>query len=332
VPRNSLLSHHPPPHSNGSHGITQATTARQARCPRPRPSLNLSPSLNTALQRPLTSPHAILQRTPSACRLRAGKHSRSARLVDAPPRSRPHLDVARFPTPRLPFEATHHNRLLGFLRWGYFARVTMAAAKTPLGYDYLIKLMLIGDSAVGKSSLLLRFSDDTFDLSGTPTIGIDFKLRTIDLDGKKIKLQLLDTAGQERFRTITTAHYRNAMGILLVFDVTKEDSFKNITDWLRNIEKHTTGTINKLLLGNKCDLEDKRVVSKEQVPPRPILRFCQRGITSKLSTTSFCCICPPPPFTSRAVPRARSSRRSSVWDFSKPARRQRRTWSRRSST
>jgi Ras-related protein Rab-8A len=142
----------------------------------------------------------------------------------------------------------------------------MAAAKTPLGYDYLIKLMLIGDSAVGKSSLLLRFSDDTFDLSGTPTIGIDFKLRTIDLDGKKIKLQLLDTAGQERFRTITTAHYRNAMGILLVFDVTKEDSFKNITDWLRNIEKHTTGTINKLLLGNKCDLEDKRVVSKEQVP------------------------------------------------------------------
>ena len=80
----------------------------------------------------------------------------------------------------------------------------MAAAKTPLGYDYLIKLMLIGDSAVGKSSLLLRFSDDTFDLSGTPTIGIDFKLRTIDLDGKKIKLQLLDTAG-ESLRALCSA-------------------------------------------------------------------------------------------------------------------------------
>ncbi len=80
----------------------------------------------------------------------------------------------------------------------------MAAAKTPLGYDYLIKLMLIGDSAVGKSSLLLRFSDDTFDLSGTPTIGIDFKLRTIDLDGKKIKLQLLDTAG-ESLRALRSA-------------------------------------------------------------------------------------------------------------------------------
>jgi Ras-related protein Rab-8A len=165
----------------------------------------------------------------------------------------------------------------------------MAAAKTPLGYDYLIKLMLIGDSAVGKSSLLLRFSDDTFDLSGTPTIGIDFKLRTIDLDGKKIKLQLLDTAGQERFRTITTAHYRNAMGILLVFDVTKEDSFKNITDWLRNIEKHTTGTINKLLLGNKCDLEDKRVVSKEQVrPSASSSSLAVRRVSITLADLSFC--------------------------------------------
>ena len=72
----------------------------------------------------------------------------------------------------------------------------MAAAKTPLGYDYLIKLMLIGDSAVGKSSLLLRFSDDTFDLSGTPTIGIDFKIRTVEIDNKRCKLQIWDTAGQ----------------------------------------------------------------------------------------------------------------------------------------
>eukprot|EP00294_Goniomonas_avonlea_P009502 CAMPEP_0114555756 /NCGR_PEP_ID=MMETSP0114-20121206/8923_1 /TAXON_ID=31324 /ORGANISM="Goniomonas sp, Strain m" /LENGTH=213 /DNA_ID=CAMNT_0001740911 /DNA_START=71 /DNA_END=712 /DNA_ORIENTATION=+ len=139
----------------------------------------------------------------------------------------------------------------------------MASKGGHLGYDYLIKLMLIGDSGVGKSSLLLRFSDDTFDTSGTPTIGIDFKLRTIELDNKRIKLQLLDTAGQERFRTITTAHYRNAMGILLVYDVTKEDSFNNIHDWLKNIERHTTGPINKILIGNKCDL-DKREVSTEK--------------------------------------------------------------------
>jgi Ras-related protein Rab-8A len=153
----------------------------------------------------------------------------------------------------------------------------MAAAKTPEGYDYLIKLMLIGDSAVGKSSLLLRYSDDTFNLSEMSTNGIDFKLRTIDMDGKKIKLHLLDTAGRESFRTITSAHYRNAMGFLLVFDVTKEDSFKNITDWLRNIEKHTTGTTNKLLLGNKCDLEDKRVVSTEQVLLAPLQHLFHSG-------------------------------------------------------
>eukprot|EP01097_Dermamoeba_algensis_P006746 TRINITY_DN420_c0_g1_i4.p1 TRINITY_DN420_c0_g1~~TRINITY_DN420_c0_g1_i4.p1 ORF type:complete len:135 (-),score=16.19 TRINITY_DN420_c0_g1_i4:474-878(-) len=95
-------------------------------------------------------------------------------------------------------------------------------------YDYLIKLLLIGDSGVGKSCLLLRFSDDSFTPSFITTIGIDFKIRTIELDGKKIKLQIWDTAGQERFRTITTAYYRGAMGILLVYDVTDEKSFGSI--------------------------------------------------------------------------------------------------------
>jgi Ras-related protein Rab-8A len=139
----------------------------------------------------------------------------------------------------------------------------MAANKSAPAYDYLIKLMLIGDSGVGKSSLLLRFSDDSFDMNCTPTIGIDFKLRTIELDNKKIKLQLLDTAGQERFKTITTAHYRNAMGILLVYDITNEQSFKNIEEWLKNIEKHTSQPVNKILIGNKTDLGSQRKVSTE---------------------------------------------------------------------
>uniref|UniRef100_A0A7S0VY16 Uncharacterized protein n=1 Tax=Hemiselmis tepida TaxID=464990 RepID=A0A7S0VY16_9CRYP len=139
-----------------------------------------------------------------------------------------------------------------------------AGGKSMGAYDYLIKLMLIGDSGVGKSSLLLRFSDDSFDMNCTPTIGIDFKLRTIELDGKKIKLQLLDTAGQERFKTITTAHYRNAMGILLVYDVTNEQSFKNIEDWLKNIDKHTSQPVNKILIGNKMDLASQRKVSTEE--------------------------------------------------------------------
>ncbi|KAF8940630.1 ras family-domain-containing protein [Linnemannia elongata] len=131
-------------------------------------------------------------------------------------------------------------------------------------YDYLIKLLLIGDSGVGKSCLLLRFSDDSFTPSFITTIGIDFKIRTIELDGKRIKLQIWDTAGQERFRTITTVYYRGAMGILLVYDVTDERSFSNIRNWFSNIEQHASEGVNKILIGNKCDMPDKKVISKDQ--------------------------------------------------------------------
>jgi len=126
-------------------------------------------------------------------------------------------------------------------------------------YDFLIKLLLIGDSGVGKSCLLLRFSDDSFTTSFITTIGIDFKIKTIELDGKRIKLQIWDTAGQERFRTITTAYYRGAMGILLVYDVTDEQSFQNIRNWIRNIEQHAADNVDKILVGNKCDMQDKVV-------------------------------------------------------------------------
>ncbi|KAM3582923.1 GTP-binding protein [Umbelopsis sp. WA50703] len=131
-------------------------------------------------------------------------------------------------------------------------------------YDHLIKLLLIGDSGVGKSCLLLRFSDDSFTPSFITTIGIDFKIRTIELDGKRIKLQIWDTAGQERFRTITTAYYRGAMGILLVYDVTDERSFGNVRTWFSNIEQHASEGVNKILIGNKCDMTDKKVVTTEQ--------------------------------------------------------------------
>ena len=125
--------------------------------------------------------------------------------------------------------------------------------------DCLIKLLLIGDSGVGKSCLLLRFSDNTFTTSFITTIGIDFKIKTIDLDGKKVKLQIWDTAGQERFRTITTAYYRGAMGILLVYDVTDESSFTNVRQWMRNIEQHASKNVDKILIGNKCDLPNRTV-------------------------------------------------------------------------
>ncbi|KAF2032311.1 NCA2-domain-containing protein [Setomelanomma holmii] len=107
-------------------------------------------------------------------------------------------------------------------------------------------------------------NEDSFTPSFITTIGIDFKIRTIELDGKRVKLQIWDTAGQERFRTITTAYYRGAMGILLVYDVTDERSFNNIRTWFSNVEQHATEGVNKILIGNKCDWEEKRAVSTEQ--------------------------------------------------------------------
>jgi Ras-related protein Rab-8A len=124
-------------------------------------------------------------------------------------------------------------------------------------YDFLIKLLLIGDSGVGKSCLLLRFSEDSFTPSFITTIGIDFKIKKIFLDNKWVKLQIWDTAGQERFRTITSAYYRGAMGILLVYDVTDEASFNNIRNWMRNIEQHASDNVNKILIGNKRDMADE---------------------------------------------------------------------------
>lgn len=131
-------------------------------------------------------------------------------------------------------------------------------------YDYLIKLLMIGDSGVGKSCLLLRFSDDSFTTSFITTIGIDFKIKTVEIDGKRVKLQIWDTAGQERFRTITTAYYRGAMGILLVYDITDEQSFLNIRNWIRNIEQHASDSVQKILIGNKCDMTDDRIITKDR--------------------------------------------------------------------
>jgi len=134
---------------------------------------------------------------------------------------------------------------------------------TSVDYDFLFKLLLIGDSGVGKSCLLLRFADDTYNENYISTIGVDFKIRTVELDGKTVKLQIWDTAGQERFRTITSSYYRGAHGIIIVYDVTNNESFGNVEQWLQEIERYAAENVDKLLVGNKCDLKTKKVVNYE---------------------------------------------------------------------
>ncbi|KAJ6393399.1 hypothetical protein OIU77_022786 [Salix suchowensis] len=176
------------------------------------------------------------------------------------------------------------NCLLGFIRHSsdrFKSRSDLLTAMTP-EYDYLFKLLLIGDSGVGKSCLLLRFSDDSYLESYISTIGVDFKIRTVEQDGKTIKLQIFisnflllvgdfcpcvlfqwDTAGQERFRTITSSYYRGAHGIIVVYDVTDQESFNNVKQWLNEIDRYASENVNKLLVGNKSDLTANKVVSYE---------------------------------------------------------------------
>ncbi len=128
------------------------------------------------------------------------------------------------------------------------------------GFDLQIKILTIGDSSVGKTCLLHRYTSHTFSSSSIPTVGIDFKIMNITIDGKRIKMQCWDTAGQERYRNITANYYRNAQGIMLVYDITNRRSFEAIDNWVEQIQVHAGDSLNKILVGNKCDQREERKV------------------------------------------------------------------------
>ena len=132
------------------------------------------------------------------------------------------------------------------------------------GVDMVIKILMIGDSNVGKSCLLLRYVDNSYSSTFITTIGIDFKIKIINVENKRIKLQLWDTAGQERFRTITTSYFRGAQAAMLTYDVTNRETFDHIKNWLDDLNNHGNGKIEIFLVANKIDLIDGRLVTKEE--------------------------------------------------------------------
>ena len=131
-------------------------------------------------------------------------------------------------------------------------------------YEFIFKVLLLGNINVGKSALVIRFVDDIWNDNFVLINGVDFRLKKLEIDKKRIKMQIWDNQGQERFKTVLPHYYRGVHGILLVYDVTEKDSFNNLNFWLMEIEKNANKNVLKVLIGNKTDLEDKRVISYNQ--------------------------------------------------------------------
>ncbi|KAK1373777.1 Ras-related protein RGP1 [Heracleum sosnowskyi] len=152
--------------------------------------------------------------------------------------------------------------------------------------DYVFKIVLIGDSAVGKSQLLARFARNEFNLDSKATIGVEFQTRTLSIDHKTVKAQIWDTAGQERYRAVTSAYYRGAVGAMLVYDITKRQSFDHVVRWLEELRGHADKNIVIMLVGNKTDLGHLWNVSSEdakEFAERENLYFME---TSALESTN----------------------------------------------
>ncbi|XP_070710021.1 ras-related protein Rab-19-like [Pempheris klunzingeri] len=131
-------------------------------------------------------------------------------------------------------------------------------------FDFLFKIILIGDSNVGKTCVVQNFRSGIFPEKQQNTIGVDFSVRTVDIEGRKIKMQVWDTAGQERFRTITQSYYRSAHGAIIAYDITRRSTFDSVTHWIKEVELYGAANVVLVLIGNKCDLEDERRVQFEE--------------------------------------------------------------------
>lgn len=131
-------------------------------------------------------------------------------------------------------------------------------------YDVLVRLLILGDSGVGKTCLIRRFTENEFHSSHISTIGVDFKMKTLEIDGIKVRVQIWDTAGQERYQTITKQYYRRAQGIILVYDVTCAQSFQHIAKWASDVDECGPDRVQRILVGNKSDEELRRRVATEQ--------------------------------------------------------------------
>ncbi|XP_028809700.1 ras-related protein Rab-19-like isoform X2 [Denticeps clupeoides] len=149
-------------------------------------------------------------------------------------------------------------------------------------FDFLFKIILIGDSNVGKTCMVQRFKTGVFSERQQNTIGVDFTVRTLNIQGKKVKMQVWDTAGQERFRTITQSYYRSAHGAMIAYDITRRATFQSVSHWIQEVNKFGAANVLVALIGNKCDLEEER-----QVPFEEACNLAeQRGMLAALETSA----------------------------------------------
>lgn len=149
-------------------------------------------------------------------------------------------------------------------------------------YDFLFKMVIIGDSSVGKSNILSRYTKNEFNLESKTTIGVEFATKTTVTDGKTIKTQIWDTAGQERFRAVASAYYKGAVGALLCYDITKQSTFDSVEKWLKEVKEHAEPNICVMLVGNKCDLQHLRAVKQEDA-----MAFAEKNNMAFIETSAL---------------------------------------------